>query len=197
MPHSSTVSFLSYWRSLQTDPGKAPLREQFDPARLKTLIPQMMMVSTTDHSHRFRLAGGFLRALHGRELKDTSFTALFQASFVGRVTTALMLSRRQAQPVILSLSAPWQTSHPEMSPEEAALFQNETVRFEICLCPMLNAYGKVDRLVGIYQTLSAMPQNPNGVLGRYTLDAVRLCPPEESPQPAHLRLIARDGRLIA
>lgn len=62
---------------------------------------------------------------------------------------------------------------------------------------MLNAYGKVDRLVGIYQTLSAMPQNPNGVLGRYALDTVRLCPQEQGPQPAHLRLIARDGRLIA
>lgn len=121
VPHSSTVSFLSYWRSLQTDPGKAPLREQFDPARLKTLIPQMMMVSTTDHSHRFRLAGGFLRALHGHELKDTSFTALFQAPFIGRVTTALMLSRRQAQPVILSLSAPWQTAHRNVAGRSGAV----------------------------------------------------------------------------
>ncbi len=197
MPHSSTVSFLTYWRSLQTDPDKAPLREQFDPACLKTLIPQMMMVSTTDHTHRFRLAGGFLRALHGYELKDTSFPALFRPPFTGPVTTALMLSRRQEQPVILSLSAPWQTSHPEMSPEEAALFQNETVQFEICLCPMMNAYGKVDRLVGIYQTLSAMPQNPNGVLGPYSLTASRLHAPEQNIRAAHLRLVSSEGQRIA
>jgi hypothetical protein len=197
VPHSSTVSFLSYWRSLQIDPERAPSREQFDPARLKTLIPQMMMVSTTDHSHRFRLAGGFLRALHGYELKDTAFPALFRKPFVSPVTTALMLARRREQPVILSLSAPWQTGHPEMSAEEAALFQNETVRFEICLCPMLNAYGKVDRLVGIYQTLSAMPQNPNGTLGRYTLAASKLYEPDQNTRAAHLRLVTSEGRRIA
>ncbi len=197
MPHSSTVSFLSYWRGLQTEPEKAPLREHFDPARLKTLIPQMMMISTTDHSHRFRLSGGFLRALHGYELKDTSFPALFRQPFVNPVTTALMLGRRHEQPVILSLSAPWQTSHPEMSPEEAALFQNETVRFEICLCPMVNPYGKVDRLVGIYQTLSAMPQNPDGTLGRYTLVASRLYEPDQNIRAAHLHLVTSEGRRIA
>ncbi len=197
MPHSSTVSFLSYWRGLQTDPEKAPLREQFDPARLKTLIPQMMMVSTTDHSHRFRLSGGFLRALHGYELKDTSFLALFRKPFVNPVTTALMLSHRREQPVILNLSAPWQTSHPEMSPEEAALFQNETVHFEICLCPMMNPYGKVDRLVGIYQTRSAMPMNPNGVLGPYTLVSSRLYEPEQNTKAAHLRLVTSEGLRIA
>ena len=197
MPHSSTVSFLSYWRGLQTDSEKAPLREHFDPARLKTLIPQMMMVSTTDHSHRFRLSGGFLRALHGYELRDTSFPALFLAPFGRTATTAIMLSHRRQQPVILNLSAPWQAPHPEMSSEEAALFQNETVRFEICLCPMMNAYGKVDRLVGIYQTLSAMPLNPNGVLGPYTLLASRLYEPDQNTKPGHLRLVASEGLRIA
>jgi len=197
VPHSSTVSFLSYWRSLQTDPETAPARKQFDPARLKALIPQMLMISTTDHSHRFRLSGGFLHALHGYELKGASFPALFRPPFISPVTTALMLARRREQPVILTLSAPWQTVHPEMSPEEAALFQNETVRFEICLCPMMNAYGKVDRLVGIYQTLSAMPQNPNGTLGRYTLTASKLYAPDQNTQAAHLRLVASEGLRIA
>jgi hypothetical protein len=157
----------------------------------------MMMVSATDHSHRFRLAGGFLRALHGYELKGTAFPALFHKPFVNPVTTALMLARRREQPVILSLSAPWLTVHPEISPEEAALFQNETVRFEICLCPMMNAYGKVDRLVGIYQTLSAMPQNPNGTLGRYNLTASKLYEPDQNTKAAHLRLVASEGLRIA
>ena len=89
MPHSSTVSFLSYWRSLQIDPEKAPSREQFDPARLKSLIPQMIMISTAEPGHRFRLSGGFLRTLHGYELKDTSFLALFRPAFVDTIVTAL------------------------------------------------------------------------------------------------------------
>jgi len=197
VPHSSTVTFLNYWRGLQTHPDKAPLREHFDPARLKPLIPQMMMVSATDHHHRFRLSGGFLRGLHGYELKDTAFPTLFRRASASSLTTALMLARRREQPVLLSLCAPWKTSHPEMSPEELALFQTETVGFEICLCPMMNGYGKVDRLVGLYQTLSAMPYNPNGVLGRYTLDSSRLIEPEPTAKGAHLRLIASEGRRLA
>ncbi|MFT4075939.1 MAG: PAS domain-containing protein [Asticcacaulis sp.] len=197
MPHSSTVSFLNYWRGLQMQPDKAPLREHFDPARLKALMPQMMMVSTTDHHHRFRLSGGFLRSLHGYDLKDTAFPALFRNASLSSLTTALMLARRRELPVILSLTAPWNVSHPDMSPEELALFQTETVRLEICLCPMLNGYGKVDRMVGLYQTLSPMPRNPNGVLGRYTLEASRLIEPEPAEKISHLRLVTSDGRRIA
>lgn len=192
MPHSSTVSFLSYWRGLQTRPDRAPTRDRFDPARLKSLVPQMIMISTTDPAYRFRLSGGFLVALYGRELKDNSFLSLFRTPFLNTVKTALQMSLRREQPLILTVSAQWLTD--DMATEAS---QNETVMLEISLCPMLNQEGQVDRVVGIVQTLSAPPRNPNGTIGRYTLVSARLFEPQRSIKPAHLRLVSVEGRLIA
>ncbi len=193
MPHSSTVSFLSYWRGLQPSPDRAPARDRFDPARLKGLIPQMMMVSTADAHYRFRLSGGFLVALHGYELKDTSFLGLFRSPFVNPMRTAMAMCVRRQQPLILRLVAPWR---PKRSTDED-VSRNETVQVEVCLCPMTNADGLVDRLVGICQTLSPPPRNPHGTVGRYTLVSARLYEPHRALRAAHLRLVASDGRRIA
>ena len=193
MPHSSTVTFLSYWRGLQTSSDRAPARDRFDPARLKSLIPQMIMISSRDAAYRFRLSGGFLVALHGYELKETSFTSLFRPPFARTVEAALQMALRRQQPLIMTISAPWQPTRPA----EDGLFQNETVSVEICLCPILNRDGEVDRFVGIYQTLSPMPRNPHGTIGRYTLMSSRLYEPQSHVRAAHLRLVAVEGRRIA
>ncbi len=190
MPHSSTVSFLSYWRGLQTDSGKAPAREAFDPARLKSLIPQMLMISGLEPEYRFRLSGGFVVALHGHELKGQPLMILFRETFHETVRAAIITSLRHEQPVILALTAPWVSRDTDAS-------QTETVMAEICLCPMMNAYGKVDRFVGILQTLSPMPRDPHGTIGLYSLTSARLHEPKNGLRAAHLNLIASEGRRIA
>ncbi|MGZ3298091.1 MAG: PAS domain-containing protein [Asticcacaulis sp.] len=197
MAHSSTVSFLSYWRGLQDSPDKAPSRERFDPVRLKSLIPQLMMISCSDPGYRFRLSGGFLVAFHGFELKSTSFTSLFRAPFVKPVETALVMAQRRHQPLILKLSAPWLSRGAACAGEDVLLSRSETVSFEICLCPMLNQKGEVDRFVGIYQTLSPMPADPYGAIGRYTLDSARIFEHHRLVRAAHLRLVAVEGRPVA
>lgn len=196
MPHSSTVAFVSYWRGLQSSPDRAPARERFDPARLKSLIPQMIMISTADSGYRFRLSGGFLVALHGYELKDTSLLSLFRSPFLNTVKTAVIMAVRREQPLILTASAPWQ-AHRAARGDGGDPSRNETVTFEICLCPMASRDGVVDRLVGLYQTLSPMPANPRGTVGRYTLMSSRLYEHHRFVRPAHLRLVASDGRRIA
>ena len=193
MPHSSTVSFISYWRGLQPSPERAPARDRFDPARLKSLIPQMMMIAATDPAYRFRLSGGFLVALHGHELKDTSFLDLFQPPFVNPVRVALGTAMRRQQPLVLRLAAPWRV-HRATDPDAS---RNETVSLEVCLCPMSNSEGAVDRLVGICQTLSPMPRNRHGAVGPYTLTSARLYDHHSLVRAAHLRLVASDGRRIA
>ena len=192
MPHSSTVTFLTYWRGLQPSPDRAPMRDRFDPARLKSLIPQMIMISGHDNGYRFRLSGGFVVALHGYELKDTVFPTLFRSPFLNTVRTSLAMAVRRQQPLILRLSAPWQARRAE----DADLFRNETVGLEVCLCPLANNDGVVDRLVGIYQTLPPMPKFPHGTFGRYTLVSSRLYE-QRLPRAAHLRLVASHGRRIA
>jgi len=194
VPHSSTVSFLSYWRGLQQSPDKAPPRAAFDPAHLKGLIPQMIMISDAEAHHRFRLSGGFVVAFHGHEMKDAAFLDLFRQPFVDTVQTALILARRREQPLILTLSAPW---HGLDLSGDGDTSHNDTIQFEICLCPMTNREGRVDRFVGIYQTLSAPPLNPYGKIGKYTLVSSRLYEPKKSVKAAHLQLVAAEGKRIA
>jgi hypothetical protein len=197
VPHSSTVSFLSYWRGLQDSPDRAPPRERFDPVHLKSLVPQMLMISTVDPAYRFRLSGGFLVAFHGFELRGSSFTSLFRAPFARTLETALRMGQTRQQPLILKLSAPWLSRDLAYAGEDIPLSQSETVSFEICLCPMLNRDEEVDRFVGIYQTLTPMPSNPHGAIGRYTLDSARIFEHHRLVRAAHLRLVAMEGRRIA
>ncbi len=197
MPHSSTVSFLSYWRGLQDAPDRAPPRERFDPVHLKSLVPQLLMISCIDPAYRFRLSGGFLVAFHGFELRGSAFTGLFRTPFVKTVETALLMAQRHQQPLILKLSAPWLAREAVRAGEDIPLSQSETVRFEICLCPMLNRDGEVDRFVGIYQTLTSMPINPYGAIGLYTLDSARLFEHHRLVRAAHLRLVTVEGQRVA
>ena len=197
MPHSSTISFISYWRGLQDAPDIAPLRERFDPACLKHLVPQMLMLSTHEDRLNFRLSGGFLVAFHGQELKGQSFLDRFRSPFLTTVQSAIGLAARRQQPLVLTLSAPWEAAKNRLPDMDEDLFQSETVQFEVCLCPMLNAKGDVDRLVGIYQTLSPSPRNLKGRVGPYTLMSARIYEHHHLPRPGHLRLIAVEGRLIA
>jgi hypothetical protein len=195
MAHSGTVTFLSYWRGLQTSPEQAPTRERFDPAALKSLIPQLIMLSGDDHVHRFRLAGGFVNAFHGYELKDTAFPALFRSPFIDTVHTALVMSRRREQPLLLTVSAPWRTFDSVLTEDD--LSQSDTVTFEICLCPLRGRTGQADRFVGVYQTTSAPPKNPRGSVGRYNLVSSRLYEPNRGAAAAHLRLVVAEGKRIA
>jgi hypothetical protein len=194
MAHSGTVTFLSYWRGLQTRPDQAPARERFDPAALKSLIPQLIMLSGDDHVHRFRLAGGFVSTFHGYELKDTAFPALFRSPYIDTVHTALVMSRRREQPLLLTLSAPWR-SFDTVEDDEAS--HSETVSFEVCLCPLRGLSGQADRFVGVYQTTSAPPRNPRGAIGRYNLVSSRLYEPNRGAGAAHLRLVVDEGKRIA
>ncbi len=107
------------------------------------------------------------------------------------------MARRQQQPLILKLSAPWLARSAMRAGEELPLSQSETVSFEICLCPMLNRDGEVDRFVGIYQTLTPMPVNPYGAIGLYALDSARIFEQHRVVRAAHLRLVVDDGRRIA
>lgn len=135
MSHSSTVSFLSYWRALQQGAAQnspqrrenselsrlAPLRADFDPVHLKDLMPQMMMIATGGNDYRFRLTGGFLVALHGSGLKATPFTRLFAPAHEDQLKLALNMAAHRHQPLILSVSA--------------STSRNETVRMDIALAP--------------------------------------------------------------
>ena len=197
MSHSSTVSFLSYWRALQQGAAQnsplrredcelsrlAPLRADFDPVHLKDLMPQMMMIATAGNDYRFRLTGGFLVALHGSGLKATQFTRLFAPAHEDQLKLALNMAAHRHQPLILNVSA--------------ATSRNETVRMDIALAPLRNGSGEVDRMVGLYQPKGPIPFLRRATVTAMTLHTVKLYDPERLPRESHLRLVSVKGQLIA
>lgn len=199
MAHSSTTLFLAHWRGLQVEARKAPAREDFDPTHLKRLMPQMLMLSTDDTGHRFRLTGGFIERLHGTALKTRRFDALFLPTFQAPLSVALTQSRHREQPLLLSVSA---TITPNMPNPES---EPERVTFDILLTPLRNRDGLVDRFVGLYQPHGPIPEalktafetdtRPN--LSPLTLVSSRLQTTPSTLTPAHLRLVVNEGCEIA
>lgn len=189
MLHSGTIGFLNYWQSLQISPDHAPERARFDPAQLKPIVRQMIMLSATEKGLPFRLAGEFSGQLHGRDLKNTAFLSLFRDTFHIPLLAAMRQSLRSARPLVLKVESEWTRPHAPIRPEAVSL--------EISLCPLMASDGRVDRFVGMYQTTSAQPRTQGGQLGPLRLTSSRLIEPLRTVRPAHLQLISLEGRRIA
>lgn len=195
MTHSSTLAFMDYWRSLRVGNDLAPLRQRFDPVRLKPLMPQMLMLSA-EPRHRFRLSGGLIGAMHGGDLKDRVFLDLYRTACHDSVAASLALACRRGQPVLLTQSAPWRARFAPTS-DETGLFRDEVIDFEICLCPLSTPEGRIDRLVGLFQPLSRLPQPLQGRLAAWRLDSARLHDGHGAQRVPHLQLITLEGKRIA
>ncbi|ESQ78458.1 PAS domain-containing protein [Asticcacaulis sp. YBE204] len=192
MAHNSTIQFIDAWRALQETPQKAPARDAFDPTRMKSLMPQMLMLAAGDRNggFTFRLAGGFIEQLHGGGLKGRDFTAMFAPAFQAPLIVALTSARHREQPLLLCVTAS---------------VGAETISAEILLTPLRNSAGLIDRFVGLYQPLGSPPDAfrleafYEGVprAGLLSLKSARLQTADTPALPAHLRLVSIEGRLIA
>lgn len=189
MAQNSTDAFLGYWRALQTAAHEAPLRRRFDPASLKPLVSQMLMTGTGRTQYRFRLSGGYLVRLHGRELRDLSLLSLFHATYHQALRTSLMLAQRQERPLILSIKG--HTS------------RHEDFTLDILLAPLREENGEVERMVGLYVPTSDMPQMTGQTIERFGLMSSQILSEDEMPDyrpqgsGSGLRLISVEGQLIA
>lgn len=190
MPHSNTVTFLSYWRGLQPSDHQAPLRGAFNPARLKPMIANMMMIGCDEEGYRFRLAGGFLKGLHAKDLKDHAFLTLFLRQYNNPLKAALTRAQETAQPLVLRVFADWE---PLTDKGQAS---TEVVQLEILLCPLCGPDGTIDRFVGHYQTLGVPPRSIFGQVGAFNLKSVRLLEANQRPVAPYLKLVAFQGSTI-
>jgi hypothetical protein len=189
MAQNSTDVFLGYWRALQTDAGQAPTRNTFDPAVLKPLVSQMLMIGSGRTQYRFRLSGGYLVNLHGHELKDVSLLSLFHVACHQGLRTSLMLALRQERPLILS--AKGRTSRAE------------EFTLDILLAPLREKNGDVERMVGLYVPTSDMPHMTGQKVERFNLMQSQILSADEMPEERPFgakdgpRLVSVEGRLIA
>ena len=181
MPHSSTISLLRYWRSLQIDPQWAPFRSQFDPSQLKPLLSQMMMITDRDFDYRFRMSGGFLNTLFAKTLKDETLLSLFSSPFHQPILMALEKAVDREAPLILTAAIPM-TSKQITPPQK-------DIELEFCLCPLKNAQGLSDRFIGLVHPQLMQFSEIKGELGPLSLKSALLQGATNEWRPAHLSLV--------
>ena len=77
MKHPSSREFFAYWDAKRGD-ARAPDRSEIEPGAVRELLGDIFVLSyDSDAGYPFRVAGTRVSALLGRDLKDTSFSALF------------------------------------------------------------------------------------------------------------------------
>jgi hypothetical protein len=77
MKHPSSREFFAYWNE-KRGTARAPDRADIDPAAVRGLLGDIFVLSCEPHlGFPFRVAGTRVCALAGRDLKDSSFAALF------------------------------------------------------------------------------------------------------------------------
>jgi hypothetical protein len=177
MFHPNTLRFLEWWRGLP-QVGGVPARASVEPAALARVLPQVFILA---EDLSFRLAGGLVCDLHGRELRDRAFAPLWDRPDQGRLAAALERAVVGREPVIVQADA-----HP---------LTGAGVGLQITMAPLASrAGGAADRLIGLYQPTSMLAR----LRGRpvQTL-SIRRVHPEPAANDARLRLVAVDGRRIA
>jgi hypothetical protein len=77
MKHPSSREFFAYWDAKRGD-ARAPDRSEIEPGAVRELLGDIFVLSCDNEAgFPFRVAGTRVGALLGRDLKDSSFSALF------------------------------------------------------------------------------------------------------------------------
>jgi len=179
MLHSNTELLIDYWRERKRG-GLSPLRNAIQPSDLSGLLPQVFILGRTGPGRWvFRLAGGLVADLHGRDLRQLNVLALWDEADRPRLATALEACRRTADPFVAVVEA-------------RSSRGSSTV--ELSFAPLVAEASPFDRIIGLYQPLESLEPlhgHPADLRLRHIATAA------ERASPPRLRLAALDGRLIA
>ncbi len=132
--------------------------------------------------YHFRLAGGFIAGLHGRDLRDEDLMRLWSGGDRVQLQLALELARRKPNPIVAGAQA---------RTELGAVLE-----LEILFMPLAAPSGEVDRVMGFYQPTSAVAVLMGQPVKTLSLTSIRALGVQGAVLP-HLRLAAVDGRRIA
>jgi hypothetical protein len=132
--------------------------------------------------YHFRLAGGFVADLHGRDLRDEDLMRLWSAEDRTQLQLALELARRKPDPIVVTA--------------EARTELGAVLELEIMLTPLAAPSGEVDRVMGFYQPTSPVAMLMGQPIKVLSLKSIRTVGVQGAVLP-HLRLAAVDGRRIA
>jgi hypothetical protein len=179
MLHSNTERLIDYWRQRKRG-DLCPARHAIDPSELSLLLPQVFILGRTAPGRCvFRLAGGLVADIHGRDMRYVDMLSLWTETDRPRLASALEASRRAAEPLVATVEA--------RSAQGA-------VQIELTFAPLAADAAPHDRFLGLYQpleSLSPLRALPAELRLRHIASA-----PERIDLP-RIRLAAVDGRRIA
>jgi hypothetical protein len=179
MLHSNTERLIDYWRERKRG-AFSPSRRDIDPADISGLLPQVLILGrAAPGQFAFRLAGGLVTAVHGRDLRRLDVLQLWSPEDRPRLAAALEAARRGCEPVVAVAEA---------------RSARGTAPIEITFAPLLAETAPIDRVLGLYQpleSLSSLRDEPAELTLRHLAGAA------DRAAPPRLRLAAIDGRQIA
>ncbi len=181
MFHSNTEKLIATWRS-HREGRRLPARTDLSPIDLGALLPQVFMLGREgDGEEVFRLSGGLMVDLHGRDLRGSSFYSLWSKLDRPQIASALARTRSGATPIVITADA--------MSE------RGDSMGVELTLAPLIGPSGEADRTIGLYQPISTvarlMGSNIKGLAVREVTTAE-----DYAPRPP-LRLVVDNGRRVA
>ncbi len=182
MFHANTTKLIEEWRTRRV--GRAlPARTDISPVQFGALLPQIFILGQEDDGAEvFRLAGGLLADLHGRELRGADFFTLWARPVRDQVRAALAEARSAGTPVVLHAGAVTE--------------EGDEIGIEIVLAPLMGAAGAADRTIGLYQPVSTVARLMGRSVQSLTWRGAKLAD-AVAPRPAYLKLVAIEGRRVA
>ena len=129
----------------------------------------------------FRLSGGLISDLYGRDLRGSTLVSLWDPYERPLVIEALARARKGAAPAVITV--------------DAAAPSGDSIGVEICLAPLVGPDGRPDRTLGLFQPISITGR----LLGqRIIILSMRGAVVATEPkQPSSLKLVALNGKRVA
>lgn len=191
MYHPHTERLIREWRERRTA-GQLPARAEMSPVAFGPLLPQLFILGREKAGAEvFRLAGGLVNDLHGRDMKGVNFLQLWTAGEREKIDLALSQARLLRAPLVIVT--------------EALAASGSSISVEITLAPMTGPTGLADRIIGLYQPTSLTSRLMGEPVAAFRLRDVAIVGSAERPpvqqmvqrRGAHLRLAAVNGRIVA
>jgi hypothetical protein len=174
MKHPSSREFFAYWDCKRGE-ARAPDRSEIDASALRGLLGDIFVLAYDFATgFPFRVAGTRVCALFGRDLKDRSFSALFDHE-----------SRREIEEIVAAVG-------DEMLPAIAGLTaraaRGSTTHVELLLLPFSARTHTPVSLTGLLAPFETHPGALAGPVGELSLNSWRyIHPPPQKLVPRALR----------
>ncbi|KQT03882.1 MULTISPECIES: PAS domain-containing protein [unclassified Rhizobium] len=134
MRSKTAIEIYAYWDELRGH-RDVPSRNQIEPAHIRNILADLFILEKSANGDiRFRLAGTRICALFARELRGSTFDALWLGEQTGRLRRVASEVMQHKSPVVLSASA--------------LAGSADRLPTEIILLPLRSPDGGVDRIIG-------------------------------------------------